>query len=188
MERQGEAKRTAALEGAVDGSRASCSSPPGVARRLAAELVAAERRRRRRGRCCACACSSRLALFLAVDAERGDRARQQALEADRLAAVLALVDRVRLEPRRARSMILPSRNFSRSRSRSSVEKISSSIDSSIESRPMLRSRFMLKASPSCALRTQPLPLALERFAEPAFLFLVQHRLDLLLSSLRPVSV
>src|SRR5258708_32093487 len=36
---------------------------------------------------------------LALEAQRGDRARQQALEPDRLAALLALVDLAGLEPR-----------------------------------------------------------------------------------------
>src|SRR5215510_8265479 len=40
-----------------------------------------------------------LADGLALEAQRGDRARQQALEPDRLAALLALVDLSRLEPR-----------------------------------------------------------------------------------------
>src|SRR5579871_897533 len=39
-----------------------------------------------------------LALFLAVDAQGGDRSRQQALDADRLAAVFALVDGVGVQP------------------------------------------------------------------------------------------
>src|SRR5205814_10658922 len=39
-----------------------------------------------------------LALLLAVDAQGGDRPREQPLDADRLAAVLALVDGVRLQP------------------------------------------------------------------------------------------
>ena len=115
-----------------------------------------------------------LALLLALDAQRRDRPRQQAPERDRLAAVLADVDLVGVQPAIC-LLILPSRNFSRSWSRISVENSSSSIDSSIESRPMFRSWFIEYESALSAFFVQPAQLLGEHGANLGFFLLIQHR-------------